>query len=53
VWWVWLGGIVLGVGALIVMWPQAERRAARRESGYVAQLEPAVAGAPSEPVGAR
>jgi len=52
VWWVWLGGIVMGVGGLIVMWPQAERRATRRESGYVTQLPPAAA-TPAEPVGAR
>ncbi len=55
VWWVWFGGLVMGVGGLIVMWPQAERRAARRESGYVAVLPPAAApgAAPPEPVGAR
>ncbi|MGZ8413984.1 MAG: heme lyase CcmF/NrfE family subunit [Gemmatirosa sp.] len=55
VWWVWFGGLVMGVGGLIVMWPQAERRAARRESGYVAVLPPAAApgASPPEPVGAR
>jgi cytochrome c-type biogenesis protein CcmF len=36
--WVWIGGIVMAVGGLIVMWPQAERR---RAGGYVATLEPA------------
>ena len=38
--WVWIGGIVMALGGLIVMWPQAERR---RASGYVATLEPSVA----------
>jgi cytochrome c-type biogenesis protein CcmF len=36
--WVWIGGMVMAVGGLIVMWPQAERR---RPGGYVATLEPA------------
>ena len=36
--WVWLGGFIMIIGGLIVMWPQAERR--RRESGYLAPLEP-------------
>ena len=36
--WVWIGGIVMAIGGLIVMWPQAERR---RSGGYVATLEPA------------
>jgi cytochrome c-type biogenesis protein CcmF len=36
--WVWIGGMVMAVGGLIVMWPQAERR---RSGGYVATLEPA------------
>jgi cytochrome c-type biogenesis protein CcmF len=35
---VWIGGLVMAVGGLIVMWPQAERR---RAGGYVATLEPA------------
>ena len=47
VWWVWLGGIVMGIGGLIVMWPQAERR--RIQSGYVAVLQPSAPGAPPEP----
>ena len=37
--WVWIGGIIMALGGLIVMWPQAERR--RAPSGYVATLEPA------------
>lgn len=41
VWWVWFGGIVMAIGGLIVMWPQAERR--DRQSGYVAELAPAEA----------
>lgn len=36
--WVWLGGMCMAIGGLIVMWPQAERR--RRQSGYVAPLVP-------------
>ncbi|HEX5970426.1 MAG TPA: heme lyase CcmF/NrfE family subunit [Gemmatimonadaceae bacterium] len=36
--WVWIGGMVMAIGGLIVMWPQAERR---RAGGYVATLEPA------------
>ena len=36
--WVWIGGVVMALGGLIVMWPQAERR---RPGGYVATLEPA------------
>jgi cytochrome c-type biogenesis protein CcmF len=40
--WVWLGGVIMLIGGLVVMWPQAERR--RAESGYLAPLEPAAAG---------
>jgi cytochrome c-type biogenesis protein CcmF len=36
--WVWIGGMVMAVGGLIVMWPQTERR---RAGGYVATLAPA------------
>jgi cytochrome c-type biogenesis protein CcmF len=36
--WVWVGGIIMAIGGLIVMWPQAERR---REAGYSAELRPA------------
>jgi cytochrome c-type biogenesis protein CcmF len=39
--WVWLGGVIMLIGGLVVMWPQAERR--RAESGYLAPLEPAPA----------
>jgi cytochrome c-type biogenesis protein CcmF len=38
VWWVWYGGIIMAIGGLIVMWPQADRT--RSQSGYVAVLEP-------------
>lgn len=37
--WVWLGGALLALGGLIVMWPQADRR--RLQSGYATALEPA------------
>src|SRR5215212_4418595 len=48
VWWVWYGGMVMAIGGLIVMWPQAQR--ARAQSGYVAVLDPqAQPGAPREP----
>jgi cytochrome c-type biogenesis protein CcmF len=43
VWWVWYGGMIMAVGGLIVMWPQAERR--KRQAGYEAVLEPATVGA--------
>ena len=36
--WVWIGGMLMAIGGLIVMWPQAERRSA--EAGYVSVLEP-------------
>jgi cytochrome c-type biogenesis protein CcmF len=36
--WVWIGGICMAIGGLIVMWPQPEKR--RRQSGYVTQLRP-------------
>ena len=45
--WVWLGGALMALGGLIVMWPQAERR---RQSGYAASLRPAAL--EPEPVGA-
>jgi cytochrome c-type biogenesis protein CcmF len=41
--WVWTGGVIMLIGGLIVMWPQAERR--RLQSGYLAPLEPATAAA--------
>ncbi|HET7563454.1 MAG TPA: heme lyase CcmF/NrfE family subunit [Gemmatimonadaceae bacterium] len=36
--WVWYGGLIMAIGGLIVMWPQAERR--KVQAGYVAQLAP-------------
>jgi cytochrome c-type biogenesis protein CcmF len=41
VWWVWFGGIMMAIGGLVVMWPQAERR--ERQGGYVTELPPAEA----------
>ncbi|MGI8843414.1 MAG: heme lyase CcmF/NrfE family subunit [Gemmatimonadaceae bacterium] len=41
--WVWLGGVIMIIGGLIVMWPQAERR--RAESSYRAVLSPQAAAA--------
>jgi cytochrome c-type biogenesis protein CcmF len=37
--WVWYGGMIMALGGLVVMWPQAER--ARKQSGYAAELRPA------------
>jgi hypothetical protein len=43
---VWFGGLVMAIGGLIVLWPQAARRP---HSGYAAVLEPgAVDGAAAE-----
>jgi len=36
---VWIGGAIMAIGGLIVMWPAAERQ--RRQSGYAAVLAPA------------
>jgi cytochrome c-type biogenesis protein CcmF len=36
--WVWLGGGLMAIGGLIVMWPQAQRR--RAQAGYVATMGP-------------
>ena len=44
--WVWIGGAIMALGGIIVMWPQAERR---RQSGYATQLRPAAPA--SEPAG--
>ncbi|HJQ19963.1 MAG TPA: heme lyase CcmF/NrfE family subunit [Gemmatimonadaceae bacterium] len=35
--WVWVGGMLMAFGGIIVMWPQAERR---RQAGYRATLQP-------------
>ncbi|MGH7620289.1 MAG: cytochrome c-type biogenesis CcmF C-terminal domain-containing protein, partial [Gemmatimonadaceae bacterium] len=34
--WVWLGGFLMMIGGLIVMWPQAEKR--RAQAGYAAVM---------------
>ncbi len=36
--WVWLGGGLMALGGLIVMWPQAERK--RAQSGYSVAMPP-------------
>jgi cytochrome c-type biogenesis protein CcmF len=36
--WVWLGGGLMALGGLIVMWPQAERK--KVQSGYAVQMPP-------------
>ena len=43
--WVWWGGIIMALGGLIVMWPQADR--ITRESGYAAEMKPQAVGAAS------
>jgi cytochrome c-type biogenesis protein CcmF len=37
--WVWIGGFLMMIGGLVVMWPQAERR--RQQGGYAAVMPPA------------
>jgi cytochrome c-type biogenesis protein CcmF len=41
--WVWIGGYIMLIGGLIVMWPQAEKR--RAQAGYVAVMPPVTAAA--------
>ena len=36
--WVWLGGALMALGGLVVMWPQAERK--KVQSGYAAVMRP-------------
>jgi cytochrome c-type biogenesis protein CcmF len=36
--WVWLGGVLMAIGGMVVMWPQAERK--RVQSGYAAAMPP-------------
>ncbi len=36
--WVWFGGVIMAIGGLIVMWPQAEPR--RAQDGYLASMKP-------------
>jgi cytochrome c-type biogenesis protein CcmF len=46
--WVWIGGFIMMLGGLVVMWPQAERR--RAQAGYAAVI-PGVRAAAEVPVG--
>ena len=34
--WVWIGGFLMMIGGLVVMWPQAERR--KPQGGYAAVM---------------
>jgi cytochrome c-type biogenesis protein CcmF len=43
--WVWLGGAIMTLGGLVVMWPQRERR--RVQAGYTTRLEAAPSAAPA------
>jgi cytochrome c-type biogenesis protein CcmF len=45
--WVWIGGALMAIGGLIVMWPQADKGSARQR-GYTTELRPAR----EEPAGA-
>ena len=36
--WVWIGGVLMAFGGIVVMWPQAERS---KQSGYRTALKPA------------
>jgi cytochrome c-type biogenesis protein CcmF len=48
--WVWVGGFLMMIGGLVVMWPQAERRNA--QAGYVAVIPSAATTTGAEvPVG--
>jgi cytochrome c-type biogenesis protein CcmF len=38
--WVWIGGALMAIGGLVVMWPQAHRRRVS-EAGYISVLAPA------------
>ena len=42
--WVWVGGALMAIGGLIVMWPQASTR--RAQSGYIVRLRPEHAAEP-------
>src|SRR5690242_10360377 len=42
--WVWLGGALMALGGLVVMWPAADR--ARVQAGYAAVLKPKPVGVP-------
>jgi cytochrome c-type biogenesis protein CcmF len=47
--WVWVGGFLMMIGGLVVMWPQAERRNA--QAGYVAVMPSAPAIGAEVPAG--
>jgi cytochrome c-type biogenesis protein CcmF len=47
--WVWTGGLLMMIGGLVVMWPQAERRNA--QAGYVAVMPTAASLAAEVPAG--
>jgi cytochrome c-type biogenesis protein CcmF len=42
--WVWLGGALMAMGGLVVMWPAADKK--RVQSGYAAVLKPRPIGEP-------
>jgi cytochrome c-type biogenesis protein CcmF len=46
--WVWMGGVIMVIGGLIVMWPQAE--SSRLQSGSLPPLDPAAAAAGTDVV---
>ena len=46
--WVWLGGILIAIGGLIVMWPPAPRGSTR--GGYTAKMDPAPSPEPDREV---
>jgi cytochrome c-type biogenesis protein CcmF len=43
--WVWIGGGLMAIGGLIVMWPQAKRR--KVQAGYAATMHPAATPTPA------
>ena len=48
--WVWLGGALMALGGLVVMWPAADRK--RVQAGYAAVLKPRRIGEVGDLVGA-
>jgi cytochrome c-type biogenesis protein CcmF len=45
--WIWIGGVVLGVGGLIALWPTRRARARRREAAKAADSEGDSSGDPA------
>jgi cytochrome c-type biogenesis protein CcmF len=43
--WVWIGGGLMAIGGLIVMWPQAKRRSV--QAGYAATMHPSPTSEPA------